>query len=130
MKTATKKRMGWYTRKYITVDMGELGEELSDFQVKIVDPMSLTPKDLESALKVEEGEELSVLKTILPKIVKQHNITHPETGEDLPQFEDDPDVVDVLPMFVIRFIVDKFMEQMSEDREVVPFKSDNSSSQR
>jgi len=118
-------RKGWFRPRWVEVfcseieiEDSEMAEVVHGFSFKILDPLSLTPKSLEDVVKGED--DMAALEKFLPRIVKDHNFTSPETGEDLPQFQDDPEASKELPMFILRFISDKFLEMVNPDREVIP----------
>jgi hypothetical protein len=122
MPTEKKVGTGWHRPKWVKYNCEAI--ELPQFSFELLDPLSLTPRRLEDLTSMDE---MQVLEKFLPQIVRNHDFTHPETDEPLAQFADEPAVVKELPMFVIRFISDKFLELIGADREVVPLAKGNSS---
>ncbi len=109
--------MGWYKPRYVEYSCEEIG--YPQFKFKLLDPISMTPKDLERAFQESQEENLA----ILGKVVREHNFTHPETDEPLPQFHEDPKAAEELPIIFLRFILEKFQELASPERKIVPLRS-------
>lgn len=123
-----KMSKGWYVKRWIPTDCEEI--DLGQFKFEILDALSLTPKDLERILaKAQDPDatDMDGLASVIAEVVRHHNFTHPETDEELAQFQEDPQAALELPLLVIRYIMEKFMEAASPDKSVIPLRKRSSS---
>jgi hypothetical protein len=117
---------GWNIKRWTTIDLAEADPDLEGLHFDVLDPISCTPRELQTLFAAfqssEEKDDADTLPLLFPRIVRRHNFIG-EDGVAIAQFNENPDAANDIPMLVIRFIVNKFQELASPDREVFPKRS-------